>query len=447
MAKANSGKSDYFWLGLRTYGPVFFKSLSAFLLTGFFSPDLVGTFSLFWMLAVWLAGTADAGVKVKALGKSDFNATHLKQWQPLLLTSSLLSAVSIGACGFGLAFVLQNDSGYLVTIAGMLYALLYGLSASFFALRQRNGSFKELARIELFCVMIAAVISWAIALWGNPFFSIGFLYAGPPFFSCVWMLIIERKAAFSISSEGKSLRYDWKTVIAELLDVFIRKADSFAIGFFSGTAVLGLYNRAFSVVHYPDQVISGILNPSRLALLQQGKTETRTLFYAIASGFFLMLAAGWPVVLFSEQWIPAVWSEEWLGVSAFFPPLFAGGLALWVTRSCDAILVFRESFTLRFMVRIAGSTGPVFLSIALIFFEPTVSIWLLTAVYILQAVFSVWMTFRGWSGLVFLLAPAFLIVSNLFFNGFPENHLLMFFSVSGPAFLMSWYYWAKSRNS
>lgn len=186
--------------------------------------------------------------------------------------------------------------------------------------------------------IFAYVISYSIAILlaynGAKYYSLvwqAIIYAVITFF---WNIAITRlhfKFRFKYSSVSKILSYSSYNFGFDFLEYFVRNMDSFLTGKFMGSAMLGYYNKAYSLMLYPvvylTNVIATVLHPI-LSDYQNDKEfiwrkfisvfKVLSLLGAFISVFCFFSAKEIVYILYGEKWNLSIPCVQMLSISVWF---------------------------------------------------------------------------------------------------------------------------------
>lgn len=151
------------------------------------------------------------------------------------------------------------------------------------------------------------------------------------------------KLEFSFSILKKILSSTKFLILHRYTYWFLHYLDDLIIGLFFGKANLGIYDRAYQLVHLPMRLISGrvnaVLYPVYSANGSDFKEVKKVHFSVIrtAGAVFFVILAG--TILFSDLTVRYFLKEEWWEMGVLLPLLAAGGIA-------QAFIILNESIFL-----------------------------------------------------------------------------------------------------
>lgn len=246
-----------------------------------------------------------------------------------LLSSAFWLSVTIGAV-LSLALVTLSPwiSSLLgeVEISGLLMALALRFFVDGFALvhlsvAQRKLEMRWLAIVDFISLAAASLSALAAAALGLGPWSLVMLWLGQSLLATTLLL--------ASASWRPRLRFDWPALKNALgfasssagfglLNYAARNVDNLLVGKFLGAAALGIYGRAYALLLYPLQTVTGtvgrVLFPS-LARARGRSVEARALLLATFGGVaVLTFPASAGLAMVAPEFVRVVFGEPWLSM-------------------------------------------------------------------------------------------------------------------------------------
>lgn len=253
-----------------------------------------------------------------------------------VLASAFLAAVLVAASPLIGLFYREPRVG-LVTAASAGILLLTSLALQPTALLGRAMEFRRMARIAIASAAASFLATIALALLLKSYWSIvlGNLAGAAVQVVLAWAMQRWRpRARFSVRGAGSILRFGGSVAGFDLLNFFSRNADNILVGRFWGAAGLGLYERSYSLMMAPLQLINGPLGRVMLPLLSRLQDEPERFRSVFLSSLRGLLLATTPVAalavatsehlvpfLLGSRWAPASPIFFWLAIGCLYQPL------------------------------------------------------------------------------------------------------------------------------
>jgi PST family polysaccharide transporter len=129
----------------------------------------------------------------------------------------------------------------------------------------------------------------------------------------------------NFKSESQILYFGSQVLIANIISWTILNIDSVIIGRYFSATILGVYNRAMTLVGMPINSLTASLQSvlfSACSRLGSNKTSLRSIFLSVVEGMALL---SFPIVLtmavLSETIVLGLYGSEWSGIIIILPPL------------------------------------------------------------------------------------------------------------------------------
>lgn len=286
-------------------------------------------------------------------------ATHRRERVDETFATFLVLRVAAFACLLGVLGVValaapglfagRTEPGILAALAG---ALLVDVAAEAPATRlSRDLRFGRLVAVDVTCTIVATGIGVVLAALG---FGVWALVANRVTHALARLfgLMLVSAAPVRIGFHGADarwlLRFGRPLWLGGLATTWVLKYDDLIVGSFLGAAVLGYYDRAYSLALVPLSLVTGVLTRVSFPLyahLQHDRARLSAVFRIasgttvrlagpVAVGMALALPDAFAVLGWTAKWGPAVPLFRWLLVYTLVRPLLddAGGLLTAVGR-------------------------------------------------------------------------------------------------------------------
>ena len=288
------------------------------LLTRLLTPADFGIVAMVAVISGFLGIMAEAGVSTAVVQKRELGHEALSTlfWSGLGL-------------GFAAALLLAVASPWVAAFFGepRLTPVVACLSASFVflamgripnGLLERGFRFQQLAAAEVIAAVLSGVLGVALAYSGFGYFALVFQTLASTFLNAALRLVFARfrpKFVFDTAALKQVSGYSGGVTAFSAINYWARNLDKALIGRALGAAELGFYGRAYALMLYPLEGISGIINPSLHPLLSamQGDPERMTRAYLKIVRLVATLALPTMCVLgaLAPEIVHTVWGKQW----------------------------------------------------------------------------------------------------------------------------------------
>jgi len=316
------------------YINVFFMILANAVLSRLLSPDDYGKVAIITVFVTFFMTFSDMGLGAGVVQNKDLSEEDITN----IFSFSFYLSVSIALLFTFVSYPISwfyNEYEY-VKIGRLLAISLF---------------FNAFSMIPNACLMkdqrflltgVRTIVSYALSY----LIAIILAYNGAKYYSLVWQSILYAvitfwwnikctklhfKFTFKYSSVSKIISYSSYNFGFDFLEYFVRNMDSFLTGKFMGSAMLGYYNKAYSLMLYPvvylTNVIASVLHPI-LSDYQNDKEyiwrkfitvfKVLSLLGAFISVFCFFGAKEIIYILYGEKWGLSIPCVQMLSISVWF---------------------------------------------------------------------------------------------------------------------------------
>ena len=313
------------------------QTTSTIVLARLLTPDDFGLIAMVAVLVNFVALFTDAGLAQATVQRKTITHEQISTlfWINVLITTLL--ALIVVALAPVVVWIYSEPRLLWITILLAAPIWISGLGLQQRALLQRHMHFKQIARVEVIALFLGVILGILSARFGADYWSI-----------VIMMLTVAATSTLGFWLETKWVpsRPQRYTGIRDMLHLganvtgftfvnyFSRNADNFLIGKYIGSAALGQYSRAYSLMMLPLSQINGPVTNAMLPALSRLKDQ-----HADYQEFFLkwVKRMAWatciPVAsasiwgqeaitfLLGTEWTLAGEIFEWLAMASFLQPL------------------------------------------------------------------------------------------------------------------------------
>lgn len=331
---AKTIKSGLLWSGLAQFIIQIIKVGRWIILLYLISPESYGLFSLAVIVVGIPQTLIDQGVG-SALVQSDknFTSTDLSTYFWTLTSYGLLLLFgSFFFADYIAHFFSEPELASLIILLSGAFLVESVGKVSHGLLRKRL-MFKYLAQVETVSFVIATFITVAFAymeygtkslvygLFSEYLLTMVFHVRGAGF---------HLRLVYSIASIKKIYVFFRNIGLIHFITSLMRYTDDLLIGFFYGKAALGVYDRAYLIVHLPMRLVTNkiimVLFPAysqkRMHPEEIRESHLKILHYSSVFYFFILGA----IILLAKPAVVTTLPEKWHDLAFFIPILAVGGV-------------------------------------------------------------------------------------------------------------------------
>jgi teichuronic acid exporter len=287
-------------------------------LTRLLTPADFGVVAMVVVISGFLNIMAEAGVSTAVVQKRDLDERALSSlfWMGLGVAS--LTAIVLAASS-PLVALLFGEAKLTPVVALLSLGFVFlALGRIPNGLLERSFRFRELALIEVISAVVSGGLGVGMALAGAGYFALvcQALAAGACNavlrLACAGFrprLVLDRAVLLRVGA------YSSGVTVFTAINYWARNLDKALIGRSLGAAELGFYGRAYALMLYPLEGITGVINPSLHPLFSamQGDPERMTRAYLKIARLVATLAFPTMCVLsaLAPEIVHTVWGRQW----------------------------------------------------------------------------------------------------------------------------------------
>lgn len=310
------------WSVIQKWGRAAITTVFFVILSRLLTPEAFGLVALASIFTELVEIFLDQGTSAAIVQRADIERAHLDTafWMSIL-TGLLLTAGTIAASGLVATFFDEPRLAPVLSVLSLSF-ILNALSTTQLAILQRKLAFKSLAARSLTATTVGGIVGISMAFAGFGVWSLvaqnlarGIAAAIVLWRASDWRpgLNVSRKHYKELFTFGVSV------VGNNVLNVVVRHADDFLIGYFLGATLLGYYTVGYRLLLIIIRLVTEITNTvafPTFSRLQHQPERMRRAFYSVtqytsllAFPVFIGLATLAPELvpaLFGEQWTPSI---------------------------------------------------------------------------------------------------------------------------------------------
>lgn len=311
-----------FWSLIQKWGRAAIAALSFVVLSRLLGPEAFGLVALASVFLDFVEIFLDQGFSAAIIQRPEVDRKHLDTafWISIA-TGTLLTVVNIAASGFIATFFHEPRLAPILSVLSLGY-IFNALSTTQLAVLQRKLAFKSLAARSLIAAVVGGVVGIGMAFAGFGVWSL----VGQNLAKSIAAAVIlwgssDWRPGFNVSMERYKELFGFGINIVgnNILNVTIRHADDFLIGYFLGPTMLGLYTVGYQLLLIIIRLVTEITNTvafPAFSRLQHEPERMRRAFYKVTQytslisfPIFIGLAVLAPEVIptvFGAKWVPSI---------------------------------------------------------------------------------------------------------------------------------------------
>ncbi len=343
---AGKAVRSVFWVAVSRYGNygvslVLMATLSRLLLSEDFGLVAMVTVLTGFVTILAEAGLSSAIVHHPKWGRPELST--LFWWA--LLSGGVFSALVWFGAPLAAGFYGEERLAWPLSVAGLGF-ILSASSRVHAAILERELRFQEWAIAEFIAVVVSAAVAVAAALMGAGYWTLVIRELSMHAVRFVSRLVFTRWVPsfhFHILVLREALGYSSGLTVFRSIHYWARSADNMLIGRYLGPESLGYYTRAYALMMYPLDLLTGVIGPVLHPLLQAHRDEPEVVFR-----FWVQVVRLLAMISFPMMACLAVVGDEAIRL-------------LWGAGWDESVRVFQVLCIVGAMQPITSATGPLFL--------------------------------------------------------------------------------------
>jgi len=312
------------------------------------TPEDYGLVAMTAVVTGLITTLGNLNLSVAVIQKDEIKQSEVSSafWLNLLVLLGI--ALLIAILSPLLAYIYNEPRVINISLVSAVGIFIGSLSIQHDALLKRQMQFLVTARIQFISSLTSLSTGILLAYLGFGYWALvisGVVY--PLIFSIsVWIVCDWRpNLKFNLSDSLPFLKFGAQVSGFDFFNYFARNMDNFFIGKYVGSAGLGIYSKAYSLLALPITQLRGPLNSVALPALSSLQNNEQKYMDFYRQYLFLLAFISMPVVIymavFSEELILIVLGDQWtraglifkiLAISAFIHPVLGTtGLILITT--------------------------------------------------------------------------------------------------------------------
>lgn len=258
-------------------------------------------------------GFGPAIIQNKHLTQEDIDSIYT-----LTVYVSIILMVFFAICSFPIA-AFYGDRVYISLGQMLSISLLFNaMNMVPNGLLNRDKKFASIALRTVVVYVGAAIITIMLAFFGFRYYALAIQAILTSLFTFVWNYATTRPKfclRFKMESIRKVLNYSGYQFAFNLVNYFSRNLDNLLTGKFMGSAELGYYNKAYTLMLYPVNNLTGVISPVLHPILSDYQDQLGVIYKKYMKIVRLLACIGLYVApvcfLAAEEMITILYGQNW----------------------------------------------------------------------------------------------------------------------------------------
>lgn len=228
------------------------------------SAEDYGIIAIITVFSTFFTTLSDMGFGAAIIQNKDLNEDDIDNIYSFTVYMSVLFMIIFAICSFPIA-LFYSDPVYIPLGILLSVSLLFNaLNMIPNGILNREKKFVSIAVRTVAVYVGAAVITIVLALMGLRYYALVVQAILTALFTFIWNFATTRPhfhVRFDINSIKKVINYSGYQFAFNMVNYFSRNLDSLLTGKFMGSAELGYYNKAYNLMLYPVNNLTGVISP------------------------------------------------------------------------------------------------------------------------------------------------------------------------------------------
>ena len=312
-------------IGLSKYFGMLITFLATVILSRVLTPAEFGIVAIAVSISTLLIIISDLGISASIIQNKTLDDKDLNSLHTIVFSFGIFLALTAFFLSNKLAVFFEEMELEKIITLFSFYIVLFSLQVVPKAKLNRNRKFIKLGRIFAVSQLISGITAIIMAIGGYGVYSIVAKYITDSLvssllysYSSKLKLTINIKAASFL----KVFRYSFYQFLFNLNAFFSRNIDNFFLGKSLGKFDLGIYDRAYQLMHMPNLLTTQVFNSVLHPVLSEKQSNVDEIYSEYRKVFFATALVGLPISVFlffsSSEIIPIVYGSQWINSVVVF---------------------------------------------------------------------------------------------------------------------------------
>ncbi len=293
--------SGIFYTALAKYSNIVVSIFITAVLARLLSPSEYGIIAIVMVFITFFTYLADFGIGPAIIQNKELENEDIESIFTVSIFIAIVLAGVFYLCAGTIARFYDNPELLSISRWLSLSVLLSTLNVVPGALNKKDLKFKELGIISVIVQVAGGILAVILALLGFSYFSLVvraivtalFLFAGSYYLNPVKLKLQVRWSAIA-----KIWRFSTYQFLFNFINYFARNTDSLFIGKYFGSAMLGFYDKAYSLMLMPVQNLTHVITPVLHPVLSDYQDRKEKIYQSFLTLSRILTMIGFPLSVF-----------------------------------------------------------------------------------------------------------------------------------------------------
>lgn len=300
------------------YSKIFLSLIVNAILARILSAEDYGVVAVITVFSTFFTTFSDMGFGPAIIQNKDLSSEDIDNIYSFTVYISIFLMIVFAICAFPIA-MFYGDKVYISLGQMLSVSLLFNaLNMVPNGILNRDKKFIAIAIRTVVVYVVAAIVTIILAFMGLRYYALAIQAILTAFFTFIWNYVTTRPKFhlhFKMESIKKVLNYSGYQFAFNLVNYFSRNLDNLLTGKFMGSAELGYYNKAYTLMLYPVNNLTGVISPVLHPILSDYQDHLDVIYKKYMKIVRLLSCIGLYVApvcfLASEEIITILYGPNW----------------------------------------------------------------------------------------------------------------------------------------
>ncbi len=295
MAKTMSLKKAALINGIGKYSRILFSIIVNAILARILSPADYGIVAVLTVFSTFFSTLSDMGFGVAIVQNKELTQDDIDNIYSFTVYISFSLMIIFSILSFPIASFYNNNVYIPLSMLLSISLLFDAMNMVPNGILNRDKQFIVIAVRTVIIYIIAAVITVIVALEGFRYYSLAIQAIITSVGTFLWNYLTTRpkfKFRFKMDSIRKVFNYSAYQFAFNFVNYFSRNLDNLLTGKFMGNAQLGYYNKAYDLMLYPVNNLTGVITPVLHPILSDFQHDINIIYKKYIKVFKILFCAG-----------------------------------------------------------------------------------------------------------------------------------------------------------
>lgn len=295
MAKTMSLKKAALINGTGKYSRILFSIIVNAILARILSPSDYGIVAVLTVFSTFFSTLSDMGFGVAIVQNKKLTQSNINDIFSFTVYISFGLMFIFSIMSFPIARFYNNSVYVPLSLLLSISLLFDAMNMVPNGILNRNKEFVVIAVRTVVIYLLAAAITIFLALNGFRYYALAIQAIITSFFTFLWNYVTTRpkfKFKFKMDSIRMVFNYSAYQFAFNFVNYFSRNLDNLLTGKFMGNAQLGYYNKAYDLMLYPVNNLTGVITPVLHPILSDFQHDINIIYTKYIKVFKILFCIG-----------------------------------------------------------------------------------------------------------------------------------------------------------